>query len=118
MWSVDYVFVHFRQEWYATYISHDTKTGRFVAETDKVMVKNSKEFNAQVYWTWDQLAMAVVLNKDIIMETKQAEATVDLHDMDKRGMMIVDWNSNNINMTIVTKVDQEKFDKEIHKAVL
>ena len=67
---------------------------------------------------WDQLAMAVVLNKDIVMETKQAEATVNLHDMDKRGMMIVDWNSNNINMTIVTKVDQEKFDKEIHKAVL
>ena len=81
-------------------------------------MKNSKKFNAQVYWTWDQLAMAVVLNDDITMETKRAAATVNLHDMDKRGMMIVDWDSDNTNVTIVTKVDKEKFNKEIHKAVL
>ena len=60
-----------------------------------------------------QLAMAVVLNDDISMETKRAEATVNLHDVEKRGMMIVDWNSDKTNVTIVTKVDKEKFNKEI-----
>ncbi len=91
----------------------------FVRETDKVMVKTSKEepYNADVYWAWDQLAMAIILDRNVILEQTKAYTSVELYEVKKRGMMKLKWTEDCYNVTIPTKISKEKYEKQILKAV-
>ncbi len=81
------------------------------------MVGNSKLRGAEKYWTWDQLAMAALLNDKVVTEERRAHVEVELHDEEKRGMMKVTWETADNNVTIVTDINQKEYEKELYKAV-
>ncbi len=90
----------------------------FVRETDKVMVKTSKEdHNAPVYWAWDQLAMAITLDRNVILDQSKAYTSVELYEVKKRGLMKLKWTDDCYNVTIPTKISKEKYERHILKAV-
>ena len=68
------------------------------------------------FLTWDELAAACVIDESVILETKTASASVELHDSDTRGRMVVDLNKSSRkkdNVRIVTRIDQSLYEKLI-----
>jgi len=66
------------------------------------------------FLTWDQLAAACAIDASVVLECKTVCASVELHNSDTRGRMVVDWNKapgKKDNVCIVTRVNQALYAK-------
>lgn len=67
---------------------------------------------------WDQLTMASAIKKDLLIQSVNVYATVELHGMHTRGQLIVDWkkkqNKHQPNVRLLQQFNQAMFDSLIH----
>ena len=79
---------------------------------NKVMGFMKQHFNTNICYTADPLAMAVMIEPEIILESIEAFARVELSGMYTRGMTVVDWfgvSQKSPNVRIIKQVDMERF---------
>ena len=68
----------------------------------------------------DEVLMAATLNHDVITQTVDVYATVEVKGQYTWGQMVVDWGSvlkKQNNMTLVTEIDHSKYTDLLFKAV-
>lgn len=113
-------FVQFLQSWYENFCKIPTEKAKFIKDIESVMVRGAKKKGLPKYWTWDQLAVSAALDESIILETKDVWAAVELCGQYTRGQVVIDWRNRDKKpekITIVTRVDGEKYEKMILSAV-
>ncbi|XP_070577644.1 inosine-uridine preferring nucleoside hydrolase-like [Ptychodera flava] len=107
-----------KQEWFLKWLEKSTEKGRFMKRINKTAMeyytseRGQKECGTQDYVTCDPIAMALVINKKFIQETKKHHVTVELGGEITRGLMVVDWSdrfdkSKEVNTFLLTKFDQD-----------
>jgi len=68
------------------------------------------------FLTWDQVGAACTIDESVILETETTYATVELHDPDTRGRLVIDFNKSSgkkDNVRIVRKINQALYEKLI-----
>jgi len=81
-----------------------------------IFVNKLTHFNSNLLFC-DPIAMAVMLDPSVVMETTDRECYVEMHGNYTRGMLIVNWHSStishvrtekNVNTRVITKLDLNK----------
>ena len=80
------------QKWYEDAIKKGTRAAKLVEQIDKHTVGLLKERKSSSYNAWDQLAMAIVVDPDVVTRSEEVYAFIELHGLFTRGQMVVDWN--------------------------
>ena len=102
------------QDWYENATSLPSRSAHFVKAVDAYTVRRLRARNSPKYYAYDQLAVSVVIDPDIVLEAKEVHGIVELHGHFTRGQLAVDWNNSlqkSPNVRIVTKVDQSRYEK-------
>jgi len=105
----------FLQEWHACIKEWPNVMSQFI----KIAEPSRRANGCEKYDTYDELAAACLINAAVICETRSICASVELHNSDTRGQMVIDLNKaqgKKENVCIVTKVDQTLFEKIITAA--
>jgi inosine-uridine nucleoside N-ribohydrolase len=107
-------------DWYEAVSSQPNKAAQFLRRIDEHVVGIQKARKSLKYMAWDQLAMAIVIDPNVVIETKHVYSSVELHGGLTRGQMVIDWSQaqtdRSPNVTIVTKVNQQLYEKLISTA--
>ena len=104
-----FLAIHLLQEFFDNITQLTTGVAQFV----KIVEKERSRQNEK-YIMWDQLAAACVIDAAVICESKEVCASVELHDSETRGQMVVDVNTahgKTYNVCIVTRVNQTLYEK-------
>ena len=94
----------------------DTEYARFINATEKAICKNQKAFGMNGYVTFDQIAMATLINPEIIEEAKELYVTIELEGKYARGQMVVDWLNHlgeKPNIRLLTALNYQEYLKMI-----
>ena len=104
------------QEWYERFINTDTALGRFFkkieAKTLATYYSDSKFFGS--YVTCDPLAIAIVIDPDLITSGQRLYCDVELTGELTRGQTVVDWKGStneSENVFLVKDVDVKRFEE-------
>lgn len=94
-------------------MEHENPRSQFLREsTEHLMSFLEKNFNTQMSYAADPLAMAVMLEPDIVTNSTHKFVQIERFGQLSRGMTVVDWwgtSQNAPNVEIVLEVDQERF---------
>ena len=105
----------FLQEWHACIKELPNVMSQFI----QIAEQEKRTRHGDIFYTFDELAAACLINAAVICETRSVCASVELHNSDTRGQMVIDLNKaqgKTENVCIVTKVDQTLFEKIITTA--
>ena len=98
---------------YDALMNFDNKRSQFLKKiTRKLAIFMKEVFRRDVSYLADPLAMAVLLEDDIILEAIEKHVLIERTGALTRGMTVVDWfdhSKNKPNALIVKKVDQDRF---------
>ena len=98
----------------------DNPRSRFLKQATKGLLAFLEErFNSEMSYAADPLAMAVMLEPDIVKESALKYIRVERYGRLSRGMTVVDWwgsTGRPANVDIVLKVDQKRFFDLLHTA--
>lgn len=91
----------------------DTKRGRFFrAFTENQLHRTFTQLKRPTVYAADPLALAVVLEPDIVTKRESHHLSIELVGTHTRGQTVVDWNDrtgNPLNADIILEVDQDRF---------
>jgi len=94
--------------------SQQTRAAQLLNDVHGFSVDPMEPKKDNKFWAYDQLAMAIVVDPEIVVEAKEAYAVVELHGQLTRAQLVVDW-SNKLgktpNVRIVSRVDQTRYEK-------
>lgn len=100
-------------EKYNELIGFDNKRSQFLNKiTRKLAIFMKEVFRRDVSYLADPLAMAVLLEEDIVMEATEKHIQIERIGTLTRGMTVVDWfnhSQNEPNALIINKVDHDRF---------
>jgi purine nucleosidase len=92
---------------------YDNPRSVFLGKTLNRVIKMSNEnINTNVCFAADPLAMAVMIEPEIVLECTKKFVAVELLGRYTRGMTVVDWSElsrQQPNVEIIQKVDRERF---------
>ena len=92
---------------------HNNSRSWFVEKIiSKIVGKIKENFGTNICFTADPLAMAVMIEPDIILESIEKYVRVELFGKYTRGMTVIDWFSvtgHAPNAKIIQKVDLDRF---------
>ena len=98
----------------------DNPRSRFLKQATKGLLAFMEEkFNSEMSYAADPLAMAVMLEPEIVKKSTPKYVRVERYGRLSRGMTVVDWWGNTgrpANVDIVLEVDQERFFDLLHSA--
>ena len=97
-----------------------TKKSDFLKALERKSVSYSKQQNWKGFVPADELLLACALNDDVIKESCDVFATVELKGEFTWGQMVVDWNSvlkKSPNLKLVTDIHSVKYVDLLYKAV-
>lgn len=101
------------REAFDTLMHFDNPRSKFLGRiTRKSAVFMKRAYRSDVHYLADPLAMAVLLEEDIMLETVERYVQVERTGGLTRGMMVVDWFNHTRktpNARIVVKVDEDRF---------
>ena len=101
------------QDFYNRLVNMNTKKSRFLGGIFQYVWKRLKSLEVPKFLSYDQAAIAVVINSKVAMETKALYVTMELAGSTTRGQMVVDWTARmgrKPNVDLVTKLDMELFE--------
>ena len=103
----------FPPELVAKWMSWDTIHARFFQKiTANTLTYLKEKFGSSMLYGADGLALAVVLEPDIVQESAQHYVSVECNGRFTRGQTIVDWNDRTgqrANANIILKVNYDRF---------
>ena len=100
-----------------------TPKGRLIRAIETKVMSSYYENNNQEgveYESADQLASAIALSPDIVIDSKRLYCTIELEGKHTRGQMICDWagiSKREPNVKVIMKVDIALFKKLLIMAV-
>lgn len=101
------------QEAYDKLISFDNKRSKFLNRiTRKLAVFMKDVYHTNVSYLADPLAMAVLLEEDIVLDAAERYVQIERTGNLSRGMTVVDWfghANHEPNTRIILKVDSDRF---------
>ena len=106
---VDHFALHLLQEWQKRVTELPNPVAQFVKIDDEPLDRQTA-----IYYAWDQLAAACVIDASVIRETKKVRASVELCGSDTRSQMIIESNEaqrKTENVCIVTQINQALYEK-------
>ena len=89
-----------------------TKKADMIVAINASTIAGKRERCPECHRTFDELAMAYVINSDVATETKDVYATAELNGAYTRGQMIVDWNERlgkPHNVRLITKINSSLY---------
>jgi purine nucleosidase len=93
--------------------SYDNKRSKFLQSITKHTIKFLREvLNREMSYAADPLAMAVLLEPEIVSEVAEKYVQVERTGELSRGMTVIDWwgtSKKPANVEIILKVNQERF---------
>ncbi|XP_064612347.1 nucleoside hydrolase-like [Liolophura sinensis] len=109
-------------DWFDQWKTTDTPKARF----NFCIIKNGVNRIRNVlkilrYRSCDPVAMAVAVDSSLVLESETMFCTVELQGKVTRGQMVVDWQNSMggiPNVTVVTKIDLERFAKLMETMLL
>ena len=109
----------FLQDWFDKWVETDTKKGRFNKAILQVAIHKQRAVRKMpIFRSCDLNAMVTVVDPDVVMDTTEVFATVELQGKYTKGMMVVDWNARlgrKPNVRLIRQLDTTKarvhFDK-------
>jgi len=94
-------------------MEHDNPRSKFLKNSTKQLLSFLEaNFNTQMSFAADPLAMAVMLEPDIVTKSVEKYVQIERFGRLSRGMTVVDWwgiSQRQPNVEIVLEVDQERF---------
>jgi purine nucleosidase len=94
-------------------LNFDNPRSRFLKKiTKKTLEFLSQVLNREMSYAADPLAMAVLMEPDIVIESVEKFVQIERMGQLSRGMTVVDWwglSKNPPNVNIILKVDAERF---------
>ncbi len=100
-------------EKYNEWMGFDNKRSQFLNKiTRKLAVFMQEVYRRDVSYLADPLAMAVLLEEDIVLEAQEKHIQIERMGTLTRGMTVVDWfnhSQNKPNALIIKKVDHDRF---------
>ena len=101
------------QDAYLTLTSFNNKRSKFLNRiTRKLKVFMKDVYHTNVSYLADPLAMAVLLEEDIILDSAERYVQIERNGNLSRGMTVVDWfghANHGPNARIILKVDSDRF---------
>ena len=102
------------QDWYTKFLKMKSPKIQYLAKLEKYTmnkyyIPNIKKGLDQHYEMADQFLMAVALDTNVCVQSKEVYVDVELKGELTRAQMVVDWNKQfgkNPNVKIVTKLDK------------
>lgn len=92
---------------------YDNPRGIFLGKTlNRVSSIVNKNFHKNIFFTADPLAMAVMIEPEIVLESTKKFVGVELLGRYTRGMTVVDWfgkSKQHPNVEIIQKINRERF---------
>jgi len=118
-------FMFFFQSWHEDLFNKNYSRAKLISSIEKFSVEHF--YNPKIekglmqdYQLADQFAVAVLLNPEIVTESKNVYTTVECTGEFTRGQMIVDWHSKSNrepNVNLVLKVDKTKVGEILRRAL-
>ena len=100
-------------ERFKSFLNYDTDRSRFLKEaTVKLLVFLVEGLNRDMSYAADPLAMAVLLEPDIVKKSEHLHVHVECGGGATRGMTVLDWwgmTQKAPNTHVILEVDQERF---------
>ncbi|XP_052811441.1 inosine-uridine preferring nucleoside hydrolase-like isoform X2 [Mya arenaria] len=99
-------------DWFDEWIKTDSEKARFMKAIVQLPVHRQRVVGKMPFYrSCDLSAMATVIDPEVIAETQEVYATVELAGNYTRGMMVVDWNGRlgkSTNLTLVKEFNPGK----------
>ncbi|KAL5015916.1 hypothetical protein ScPMuIL_005505, partial [Solemya velum] len=99
-------------EWAKKWLATDTQKGRFINAISQTIVTAQRQVVDRPFFrSCDLFTMATIVDPDVITETKDVHAVVELHGQITRGQMVVDWRgllAQEPNVRLITKIDKDR----------
>ncbi|KAL3870548.1 hypothetical protein ACJMK2_038601 [Sinanodonta woodiana] len=100
--------------------SVETEKAKFMRKIEKKAVDFSHANHWPKFVPCDEIAMAAALNPDIIIQSVNVYATVEVNGHFTRGQMVIDWRdflNKKPNVALVMDIDDKKYVEMLFKAV-
>jgi purine nucleosidase len=102
-------------------LSYDNKRSQFLKKVTKTTLAFLKEvLNREMSYAADPLAMAVLMEPEIVKKSEKKYVQVETHGTLTRGMTVIDWwglSKQKPNVDIVLEVDLDRFTELLRMAV-
>lgn len=107
-------------EYYDELVGMDTDTSRFLKAIGGKMKQNASSVDYETF-VWDQVAAAVLIDKNVVTSYENVCCQVELGGMQTRGQVVVDWRKSrsgeDLNVRLVKEIDKDVFKRMLQETV-